>query len=172
MKRKMKYWKALNYKSDSVTTRPCDMFMINAWKRCACSRVNRDSLSLESCRESGLTGVGSLQERLKLLARRSAKAGVGIRWNKGSHINRSHMLMFEVHDFLAETDLLWTFIRRLPTILSCLRKFLSFQWKEAIKKREQHVVLMKKTNHRHRQRETERDRHSSFNALMQTRALC
>lgn len=31
-----------------------------------------DSLSLESCSESGLTGVGSLHERLKLLALRSA----------------------------------------------------------------------------------------------------
>lgn len=33
-----------------------------------------DSLSLESCSESGLMGVGSLHERLKLLALRSAKA--------------------------------------------------------------------------------------------------
>lgn len=38
----------------------------------------RDSLSLESCSESGLMGVGSLHERLKLLALRSAKAG-GVR---------------------------------------------------------------------------------------------
>lgn len=40
-----------------------------------------NSLSLESCSESGLTGVGSLHERLKLLARRSAKAD-GVRGKK------------------------------------------------------------------------------------------
>lgn len=43
-----------------------------------CDRESVNSLSLESCSESGLTGVGSLHERLKLLARRSAKAG-GVR---------------------------------------------------------------------------------------------
>ena len=40
---------------------------------CLCT-VCVDSLSLESCRESGFMGVGSLQERLKLLALRSANA--------------------------------------------------------------------------------------------------
>lgn len=42
-----------------------------------------DSLSLESCSDSGFTGVGSLHERLKLLARRSAKAD-GVRRGRKS----------------------------------------------------------------------------------------
>lgn len=48
-----------------------------------------DSLSLESCSESGLTGVGSLHERLKLLARRSAKAD-GVRGEESHSHAHTH----------------------------------------------------------------------------------
>lgn len=44
------------------------------WSICVLDGFCVNSLSLESCRDSGLMGVGSLHERLKLLARRSAKA--------------------------------------------------------------------------------------------------
>lgn len=61
----------------------CCWCVREGWRAC-------HSLSLESCIESGLTGVGSLHERLKLLARRSAKAdGVGRRGRVGGQMRHS-----------------------------------------------------------------------------------
>lgn len=48
---------------------------------CVCVCVQVDSLSFESVRESCLTGVGSLQDRLKLFALRSANASEVERWS-------------------------------------------------------------------------------------------
>lgn len=51
-----------------------DVHVLKSENETTCLYMCVDSLSLESWRESGLTGVGSLQDRLKLFALRSANA--------------------------------------------------------------------------------------------------
>lgn len=89
-----------------------------------------DSLSFESFRESCLTGVGSLQDRLKLFALRSANASEVERWSHAHtrHTPWSSSRLYHIHSTTTHTFL----------ICFNVHLFLCYTWKTHRSKMDQH----------------------------------